>query len=90
MFSIVSHIQPAIQEINNLLTKIGLSGEYGIILFKALGICFLVQFISDACKDAGESSLASRVEFCGKIALLLISLPLFENVITIAESLISG
>ena len=38
-------------------------GEYGLILFKALGICLITQLASDACRDAGEAALASK-EMC--------------------------
>ena len=44
----------------------GVSGEYTIILIKTLGTCFLAQFAADACRDAGESSLASKSRTCRK------------------------
>ena len=37
---------------------------YASILFKALGICFLTQFSSDACRDAGEGGIAHKAELC--------------------------
>ena len=38
------------------------------------------------CLDAGEKALASRVEFAGRIAVVLLALPLFEE---IAEAVLS-
>jgi stage III sporulation protein AD len=90
MTIIILEASPVFDQIRSVLGTVGMGGEYGSIIFKALGICFLTQFASDACKDAGEKSLGSRIEFAGKIALLVISLPLFENILTITDSLISG
>ena len=90
LFEILANITPAIRQINTLLSSAGLSAEYAAILFKSLGICFLAQFAADSCRDAGESALASKVEFAGKIAIVVLSLPLFERIASTAVGLIGG
>lgn len=90
LFQIFANIAPAITQINTLLSSAGLSSEYAVILFKSLGICFLAQFSADSCRDAGESALASKVEFAGKIAIVILSLPLFERIASTAVGLIGG
>ena len=62
--------------------------EYVQILFKALGICLITQIACDACRDLGETAVASKVEAAGKISVLLISLPLFEQILAVVGSLI--
>ena len=64
--------------------------EYVLVLFKALGICYLTQFAADSCRDAGESALAVKAEIAGRIAVLLISLPLLSQVASTAMDLIGG
>jgi len=90
LFEILANITPAIRQINTLLSSTGLSAGYAAILFKSLGICFLTQFSADSCRDAGESSLASKVELAGKIAIVVLSLPLFESIASTAVGLIGG
>jgi len=90
LFQIFANITPAIQQINTLLSSAGLTADYAAILFKSLGICFLAQFAADSCRDAGESALASKVEFAGKIAIVVLSLPLFERIASTAVGLIGG
>ena len=87
---VLSRISPAITQIQSLLTATKLSSEYGLILFKALGICFLTQFAADSCRDAGESALASKIELAGKIAIVILALPLFEKIAQTAITLIGG
>lgn len=90
LFEIFANISPAIKQINTLLAASGLSSEYTVILLKALGVCFLAQFAADSCRDAGESALASKVELAGKIAIVVLSLPLFEKIASTAVGLIGA
>ena len=90
LFQILANILPAIEQIGTLLSSAGLSNEYALILFKALGLCFLAQFAADSCRDAGEGALASKVELAGKLAIVVLSLPLFEKIASTALALIGG
>lgn len=90
LFEIFANISPAVKQINTLLSSAGLSAQYASILFKALGICFLTQFAADSCRDAGESALASKTELAGKIAIVILSLPLFESIANTAVGLIGA
>ncbi len=81
-------VKGIIDHIQKLLDSTNISLKYISVLFKSLGICFLTQFASDVCKDAGEIALSSKIEIAGKIAILIISLPLFEKITNIAIDLI--
>ena len=81
---------PVLDEISALLSDGGVSGEYVTVLFKALGVSLLTQLAADACRDAGEQGLAAKAEFAGKIAMLVLALPLFGKVGDIALSLFRG
>ena len=87
---VLSKALPVIGTLRELLSTAALPEEYGAILFKALGICLLTQLAADACKDAGESALASKAELAGKLMLLMLALPLFEKIAQLAASLIKG
>ncbi len=80
---------PIIAEIKSLVTQTGTTGEYIAVLLKALGICFITQMAADVCRDSGASSIASKVETAGKIAVLLEALPLFRQILDVARSLIN-
>ncbi len=90
LLMIFSNVSPAVRQISTLLSSAGLTSDYGVILFKTLGICFLAQFAADACRDAGESALASNVELAGKLAVVVLSLPLFEKIAQTAVKLTGG
>ncbi len=81
---LVSNFVPVFNEIKNFMNLAKIPGKYSSVLFKSLGICFVTQFASDSCKDAGEISLASKVETVGKFAIVSIALPLFDEVTGLA------
>ena len=85
---IFGHITGVVSQIRQLLAATKIPLEYIEILFKVLGVCFLTQFASDVCKDAGETALSSKIETAGKVIILIISLPLFERITSIALELI--
>lgn len=85
--SIVVSLKPVLTTMNEMLQRTS-AGYYGKTLLKALGICYLVQLASDSCKDAGQTAIAGRVELAGKAAIVLLSLPLFQNLAEIALGLI--
>ena len=87
---IILNLRPVLNQISSLINSANIPGEYLDIVFKAIGITFITQLAYDSCRDAEESSLASKIEMAGKIAILIISLPLFEKIAEIAISLIKG
>lgn len=87
IFYISAKFLPILSEIKNLISLAKIPEKYCSILFKSLGICLISQFASDSCKDAGETALASKIEIIGKLGIVSVSLPLFEEVIKTALKL---
>ena len=85
---VIFYISPITETIYTLYEKAGADDEYLTILFKALGICYITQFASDICKDCGETTLAVQAEIAGKIALMLLALPLFGTLSELISELI--
>ena len=90
LISIASYLPIFTEKIDLLMSQSGVNPEYAKVLLKSVGICFICQFSSDICKDSGQSALAGKVELAGKILILISALPLMEEILTTANSLISG
>lgn len=90
LLAVFGSVSPVLNQIGSLMSSSGLSARYAEILLKTLGVCFLTQFAADSCRDAGESALASQVELAGKVAVVLLSLPLFQKIASTAVALIGG
>ncbi len=86
--AVVSGLSEVLETLSELFSQTGLPVIYLELVWKAVGVCYLTSVAADLCRDCGESALASVAELCGRIALVLLSLPLLEGVLeTIANIL---
>ena len=51
-----------------------------------IGVAYLAEFGAQVCRDAGENSIAAKIEFAGKIIILIMAVPILMAVL---ESIIS-
>ena len=86
---VLSSFTPILDSLESWMNEFGLNNVYFTTVVKTLGICYLTQMASDTCKDAGYSSIASKVELAGKITILLLALPMFENLISLTIELVN-
>lgn len=87
--SVIAVIEPIIGFIGELTERAGLEGVYGEVLIKSLAVCYITQLACDCCKDAGENAIAGKLQIAGKIAVLLIALPMFKSLTEIVAGLIN-
>ena len=85
---LINSFIPLINEIRSLAQTGGIDAELMGVIIKSFGICVTVQTASDVCRDAGQTALAGKIEFGGKLALLLVALPLFRRLLELALEII--
>ena len=56
------------------------------IALKLIGVGFLTEFISDLANDFGNSVVASKVVFGGRVVICLIMLPVLKDLISLLSS----
>lgn len=62
--------------------------EYWKIIVKAFGVSIIIEVLSDFCKEAGENSIASKIELLGKIEIIALSFPLIEKLLETVKTII--
>lgn len=77
----IGKITAILQLLQELALKANIDFVYLNTVFKILGIAYLASFCSEICKDAGEGNIASKVEFAGKILILVLSIPILMAVL---------
>ena len=87
LYRLLIDVMPVVAEIEAIIGRLGVHTQYAQVMFKALGICMLTQIACDTCKDAGEASIATKIEIAGRVSILAVSLPLFTRVLSIVSSL---
>jgi len=86
--TLIGMISPLVVYGKSIIDKSGIS-EYGEVIVKALGIAYLTHITSGICRDCGETSIASGVENVGRIEILLLALPLFEEILSLVGVMLS-
>ena len=80
-FFMLSKLTTVLGILEQLSLKANIDFIYLKIVFKILGIAYLASFCSEICRDAGASSIASKVEFSGKILILVLAMPILMAVL---------
>lgn len=75
--------------IDKLVSLSGINQEKYQILLRCAGVCIVSKIASETCKDCGQASIASKIEFSGKIIVLFSAMPLFMEVTEIIRNLIN-
>ena len=75
-FLAVSRLQAVVAVMDQLVQKAGLAQDYLKVLLKVVGIAYVSEFAAQTCRDAGEDSLAAKVEMGGKVLVLAMASPI--------------
>lgn len=71
----------------DLISLSGMDGEKTGILLRCAGICIVSKIASETCRDCGEMTVSSRIEFAGKAVMIICALPLFREITGIIREL---
>lgn len=66
----------------------GINTVYLGIVLKIIGIAYIAQFGVQLCTDAGESSIASKIELAGKVLIMVVSIPVLLALIEVVTGLV--
>lgn len=81
-------LEPLLGEFISMGEATGAS-EYLTVMLKGVGVALLTQISAGVCRDCGDSSVASAVEFAGKTEILLLCLPFIRRILEYASELAS-
>ncbi len=85
-FSLLSYIASVMHILEELTVRADINLLYLNTLLKIIGIAYIAEFGAQVCRDAGEGTTASKIEFAGKIMILFLAIPL---VVVVLETIIS-
>ena len=88
-FSILSHLETIVKTVQTIGSYIKMDTVYIGTLFKMLGITYVAEFSSDICKDAGYQTIAVQIEIFGKLAILVLCMPILLTLLDTIEGVLS-
>lgn len=77
----VTKVSAVIELLQNLAKKVNIDIVYLSTILKIIGIAYVTTFGAEVCRDAGESAIASKIEFAGKILIMILAVPILMAVL---------
>lgn len=84
-----------ITKLNSVLTvlkyfaaKANIDILYFSTILKVIGIAYITEFGAQVCRDAGEGSIASKIEFAGKVLIMVLAVPVLAALLDIIIKII--
>ncbi|MDR1701758.1 MAG: stage III sporulation protein AD [Sporomusaceae bacterium] len=72
----------------DLAAKANISQVYLNTILKIIGIAYVTEFGAQVCRDAGEGAVAGKIEFAGKIMIMVLAVPIIALVLQTVTKLI--
>ena len=88
LFYALSRYAAPIAALRELAEGAGLGEPFSAVL-RMLAVGCLCRLSGDLCRDMGEATLGALIELCGRIEILLLCLPLAEELIRLATEVLS-
>ena len=82
-------LEPVMEFLKQVRRLGNLDSEAVAILLKSAGIGLLSELAGLLCADAGESALGKALQILSSAAILWLSLPLFQQVLTLIEGVLA-
>ncbi len=81
---VMDKIRLIVDLLQKLADQANVSSYYLFIVLKIVGVAYLAEFGCQICKDAGENTLATKVEIAAKIFVIILAIPI---IVAIMESM---
>lgn len=82
-------LEPVVEFLRQIRRMGELDSEAVSILLKSAGIGLLSELAGLLCADAGENALGKALQILSSAAILWLSLPLFQQVLTLIEGVLA-
>jgi stage III sporulation protein AD len=83
---VINHLKAVLTVLKDLTAGASINFLFLDTLLKVVGIAYIAEFGSQICRDADEGLIAGKVEFVGKILILILAVPI---ILLVMESIIN-
>ena len=73
---ILNELSYVIETLNSLARRVSIELEYFSTILKIIGMAYLVEFGAQISRDAGENSIAMKIELGGKVIIMVLAIPI--------------
>lgn len=78
---LIGRIESVIQVLEHLANRSGIQPIYLKTILKMIGIAYIAEFGAQIVRDAGQDGMASKIEFAGKVLIMVLAIPIISVII---------
>jgi len=86
---VIAKLNSVVEVLKYFASKTNIDLLYFTTILKVIAIAYITEFGAQVCKDAGESSIASKIEFGGKVLIMIMAIPILAALMDIITKLIA-
>ena len=79
--SLADKIADVFQELQNLANHAKVNKLFLETILKIIGIAYIAEFGAQVTRDAGQGSIASKIELAGKVLIMVMAIPIITVII---------
>ena len=79
--ALIGQIDGVIGVLEELADRSGIPSVYLKTMLKIIGIAYIAEFGAQIVRDAGLESIASKIEFAGKMLILVMAVPIISVIV---------
>lgn len=87
-FSAMPYLKSVVTMLRDISAQVGIESKYIRLILKLMGIAYIAQFGAELCRDAGETAIASKIEFAGKVIITAISFPVMYKLLELVNDIV--
>lgn len=78
---LISKIGVILSTLEKVAASSGMESIYLKTVFKIIGISYIAEFGAQIVRDAGQESIASKIELAGKVLIMVLAVPIISIII---------
>ena len=84
------YLSASVEFIRPFTEQTGIDSSVVRLVFKVVGVGYLIEITAGAVKDLGFDSLSGKLVMCGKLIIFVMSIPILRAMFTVIQSLINS
>lgn len=78
---VASKLSAVLDMLQSFSDKAHMDTVYFTTVLKIIGIAYIAEFGAEVCKDAGEASIASKIELAAKVIIVVLAVPIITSLL---------
>ena len=77
-------VLPMVAQTVSVLSRVGEmlegGGQYVSLALRVIGVAYMAELGASVCSDAGETAIAAKIDFAGKVCIVVLSIPILKGI----------